>query len=254
MRTRNTLIRVVITICLLFFIGVPAVAAEDYGVQPAYGIAPEPLQDTSVSITFWDLSLREMVLILALSFFPTLVFPIEFFFTVKLFIYLGYRKVSQNAIIYNQNRLNILEMVCANPGLNFPTLSRMTGINRGTLNYHLFVLQLKKKITLITCRGSVRYFENSGRYSDLEKILLGYMQNETSRQILYTLLISPNVSQSQIAEMLGVSGPSVSWHFQRFYRDGIVNRQKQGRYIKYWLKDETLSLVSKYHKFLADTI
>ena len=65
-----------------------------------------------------------MAIALALSFFPLLVFPIELIFVLKVFAFLGYRKISPCAIFDNHNRQKIYDAVRVNPAILFSELSR----------------------------------------------------------------------------------------------------------------------------------
>ncbi len=66
-----------------FWPRVPAVTADygGYSVAPAKaGAAQGPPQDPE-PISFFDLTLREMLIAVALSFCPVLVYPVEIFFS-----------------------------------------------------------------------------------------------------------------------------------------------------------------------------
>ena len=161
---------------------------------------PEP-------ISFFDLSLREMLVAVALSFSPVLVYPVELFFSLKLFAALGYRKVGQNAILWNRNRREIFASIAANPGVRFTALERLTGIKEGTLKYHLLILETKRRIVSFGSGRSLRYFENNGRYNELEKKVFLHLQNPTTRRILEILAASPEVSRKDIAGIVGIARP-----------------------------------------------
>ena len=113
---------------------------------------------------------------------PALPFPVELLFFIKAFTVLGYRKIEHDAILHNDNRRIIFEAVKANPGIYFNDLSRITGLNRGTLKYHLVILKLNKKISTLNTCGSERYFENNGYYTDLERILFRRLREKTTRK------------------------------------------------------------------------
>ena len=163
-----------------------------------------------------------MMIALALSFCPVLVYPVEIFFYLKLISILGYRKVEQYAVSYNQNRQKIYETITANPGVKFNALERLTGIKEGTLKYHLLVLSMKRKIISFGRASSVRYFENNGRYNELEKKVFLHLQNPTTRRILEILASSPEVSRKEIAEIVGIAGPSISWHTGGYPAMGLL--------------------------------
>ena len=235
MKKRTCCLIIALTAGILFLACIPSVQAEGYTVQPAYGLEPGHVQDTSREVPFSELAPRAMIIFLALSFSPLLVYPVEFFLWVKLFVYLGYRKVEQYAVSYNKNRQVIYEMIIAHPGIRFHALERMTGMKEGTLKYHLRILGAKRRIVSVSIGYSTRYFENNGRYSELEKKAYLHLQNPTTRRILEILSASPGVSRKDLAAILGIAGPSISWHTKRLCCDGIITTQKHGKAIRYTL-------------------
>ena len=190
-----------------------------------------------------------MAIALALSFFPLLVFPIELIFVLKVFAFLGYRKISQCAIFDNHNRQKIYDAVRVNPAISFSELSRVTGVKPGTLKYHLALLMLKRKIVSFECKGTVNYFENSDNYTILEKNIFRQLRNATTRRILRVLIASPDVSRKDIVETIGITGPSVTWHTNQLSRYGIISITKNGRNVHYELTDEAIRFLKK-HEFL----
>ncbi|WP_292345595.1 winged helix-turn-helix transcriptional regulator [Methanoregula sp. PtaB.Bin085] len=189
----------------------------------------EPPEDTSQEVSFYELTPRAMIIFVALSFSPILVYPVEFFLMIKIFVYLGYRKIDEMAVLYNSNRRLIFETVARNPGINFNTLMISYGINRGVLQYHLHILELKGKIVRFHTAKSEGYFENSGRWGNLEKCIFIHMRNSTTKKILGILSDSREITRKEIAEILGVSGPSITWHTNRLSEDGIITITRNGR-------------------------
>jgi predicted transcriptional regulator len=186
-----------------------------------------------VPISFWELTPRAIILALCFSFCPLIVYPVEIFLFVKILTALGYRKVEQYALSYNRNREEIYETIVTHPGVKFNALERLTGMKEGTLKYHLLLLERKRKIVSIRFVTSMRYFENDGRYTELEKKVFLHGQNPTTRRILGILSASPGVSRKDIAAALGISGPSVSWHTKRLWYDGIITTKRNGNGVRY---------------------
>lgn len=243
-----TPVRVLALIISIFMVVVPVATANTggYTVTPAVaGTLTGPAQDP-VPISFWDLPPRQMLIALALSFCPVLVFPVEIFFFVKLVSFLGYRKIEHYALSYNEKRQKIYDTITANPGLKFNALERLTGIKEGTLKYHLLILEMKRRVVPFGSGRSVRYFENNGRYTEIEKKVFLHLQDPTTRRILEILATSPEVSRKEIAENVGIAGPSVSWHTKRLSVDGIITTQKNGRAVRYTLCPVGVDIFRRY--------
>lgn len=221
----------------IFLVAVPFASADTggYGVVPGItGAVPGQHQDPE-PISFWDLTVREMVIAVFLSFCPVLVSLVEFFFFLKLMAALGYRRVERNAILWNRNRRKIYECIAANPGVKFNELERLTRVKEGTLKYHMLVLEMRRRISSYDSGKSVRYFENNGRYSEMEKKVFLHLQNPTTRRILEVLASSPEVSRKDIAGVVGIAGPSITWHTKQLAGDGIITTMRKGRGIRYTL-------------------
>jgi predicted transcriptional regulator len=232
----------------MLLVTVPFASADTGGYSTAPGLAgmvPGNHQDP-IPISFFDLPLEEMLIAVVLMFCPVLVFPVELFLFLKLLTILGYRKVEQNAISYNEKRQKIYDCIIAHPGLTLNELEQVTGVAEGTLKYHMLKLEAKKKITSFGTGRFIRYFENNGRYDEFEKKIFMYLQNPTTRRILGILATSPQVSRKDLAEKMGIAGPSVSWHTKKLSGDGIISMKRKGKRVRYTLCTMGVNLYQRY--------
>jgi predicted transcriptional regulator len=242
------LLRAPALIMILFLVAVPCATAATgrYIVTPAAVSAiTGPPQDI-VPISFFELGIRGMIIAICLSFCPVFVYPVEIFFFLKLMSFLGYRKVEQYAVSFNQKRQKLFDCIAANPGAKFNTLERLTGIKEGTLKYHLLVLEMKRRIVSFDSGRSVRYFENNGRYTDIEKKVFLHLQDPTTRRILEILASSPEVSRKEIAETVGIAGPSITWHTRRLSGDGVITVCRNGKGVRYTLCPAGVNIFRRY--------
>jgi predicted transcriptional regulator len=253
---KPSLARAFALIIVIFLISVPAAAINigGYSVTPGEISVLQGQPTDPVLISFWDLDLRGMLIVVCLSLCPLLVYPVELFFFLKMMMALGYRKVEQNAILRNRNRQKIFETIAANPGVKFHALERLTTMKEGTLKYHLLILETKRWIVSVSIGKSMRYFENNGRYSKLEKRVLLHLQNPTTRKILEILSASPMISRKEIAGIMGITGPSVSWHTKRLSEDGIITTCQKWRAVRYTLCPADEMIFRKYLKEAALTV
>lgn len=248
-----TIVRVVALVIFLFIGAVPYTAADTggYTVTPgADSVLTGPPQDP-VPISFWDLQPRAMLLALVLSFCPVLVFPVEIFFYLKLISLLGYRKFEQYAVTYNEKRQTIYETITENPGIRFNAIKRLTGMKNGTLKYHLLVLGMKRRIIFFGTGRYIRYFENNGRYSDLDKKIFQHLADPTARRILEILATTPEVSRKELSVIVGITGPSISWHTRRLSGDGIISIRKNGNGVRYELSPAGVNIFERYFRLDA---
>jgi predicted transcriptional regulator len=224
------------------------VQAGGFIVQPAYGIDAGPIQDASKEISFFELTPRAMIVFTALSFSPILMSLIDLLLTLKLFTYLGYRKIDEMVIFYNNNRRQIHETIAGNPGISFSALNAATGVKKGVLQHHLHILELKRRIVKYDASLSTGYFENNGRWNDLEKSIFISLRNFTTRKILEAMSATPgSTTRKEIAQMLGITGPAVTWHTKRLSGDGIITTTKNGRTVRYTLCPAGMNIFKRLH-------
>ena len=236
----------VIFIMTLLIVTAPVFAfPSDYIVEPGYGSAGIPSPDVN-PITFWDLSPREMAVVGALVLFPALVIPIELLFALKIFFYLGFRRIARNNILDSASRQAVYGLICSDPGVRISELIRDTGLSRGSVTYHLAMLELTRKITLLRTHGDISYFENSGKYTPVEQKVLKYLRSETEGRIISALFHSPHLSRSDLEEILSLSGPTVTWRMKRLSDDGMVHVAKDGRFSSYILQDGIREFVGQH--------
>jgi len=231
---------------LLVSVAAPAAAfSHEYIVEPAFGSVGTSAPDV-VPITFWDLTFREMVIIGALALSPTLVFPVELFFTLKLLSCFGFRRIARSNILASSIRNTLYTTILLQPGISFIELLKETGISRGALTYHLTLMRITGKIVLLESYGITSYFENSDRYNLGEREVLKYLRQETDRRILVALATNPHMSRRDFEQILGVSGPTVTWHMKRLIDAGLLSLHKDGRFARYALSERTLGYLKKY--------
>jgi predicted transcriptional regulator len=216
-----------------------------YLIEPAFGATGYAAPDV-VPITFWDLTLREMVIIAALAISPLLVFPVEIFFALKLLSCFGFRRIARGNILDSTIRNTIFCLIRSRPGISFLELLQETAISRGALTYHLALMRITGKIILLEDHGITSYFENSGKYNPGEQKLLKYLRQDTDRQILLTLARRPMMSRRDFEKILGISGPTITWHMRRLIEDELLTLHKVGKFSRYELSSRTRSCLEKY--------
>ncbi|MFA4825591.1 MAG: winged helix-turn-helix transcriptional regulator [Methanoregula sp.] len=243
---RRELISVALLAVLLAALAVPVIALpQGYIVEPAFGATGKTTTDV-IPITFWDLTFREMVIIGALALFPAFVFPVEIFFALKFLSLFGFKRIARNNILASTVRNTLYTLIRSRPGISFVELSQEMGISRGALTYHLTLMRISKKIILLKNHGALSYFENSGKYGNGEQKVMKYLRQDTDNKILLSLARNPLMSRTDFEKILGVSGPTVSWHMKRLIDDGILNVRKDGRFSRYALSEATWSSLLKY--------
>lgn len=197
-------------------------------------------------VSFWELPLQVILLSLALSVSPLLEVVTQAVLFTKFYLYLGYRKVARKNLFFNDTREQVYQCIQENPGIFFNEIVRKTGVKRGTLRYHLILLHTNKKISILESEGNARYFENSGRYSGREMIVLKFIQNTTDRRILLLLMNDPELNRKDLGNKLGISGLMVTWYTKRLSDAGMISLEKSGKNARYEIPPEVRNYLEKY--------
>lgn len=124
----------------------------------------------------------------------------------------------------------------------------------GTTQYHLGWLEKTGRVTS-SKRGLFKHYFAAGTFRANEKILLEVLSHETARDVLLLIIERGNPTQSDIADKIGVSAPSVNWHVRRLAESQIITEVRDGKYKRYQLRGEPqqiMSLMQNYYPSLWD--
>lgn len=194
--------------------------------------------DDEVFMPLWSYPPLELLTIILLIHCPLLAMPVELVYSTGVTAYLGYR--ASRCPLDNKKRSRIYACIRDHPGIAPVEIARITGINRGTIRYHLSRLREAGQVSVIHLEGRVGCFR-SGDYDRTEKAVCLHLQNGTRRQIFALLLENPGIMQSEIADIVGISRSTAAWHLQRLTADELVESNRDGRTVRYTLTCEALA-------------
>jgi predicted transcriptional regulator len=135
--------------------------------------------------------------------------------------------------------------VVARPGIDLAGIAAELDMNRETLRYHLVQLESAARIVVMRNHGIVRYYENHGRFTPVERMVLQHLWNPTASRILSLISSVPGIPQAGIAAQMGITAPTVRWYVQRFEEDGLLVMRHKGRFSWYELTGETAAVLSR---------
>ena len=217
-----------------------------YTVQPVPpGMAPGTPFET-VKVPEQDYTPQDYAIIFALSVSPLLLCPVELLFLFKIYAFLGFRRILRKNVLDHPSRSVILQFIHNSPGTDFSEISRETGVPQNSLRYHLAILKLNHKVTVLETSRNTRYYENSGRYSVTEQKILKYLHNTPTRTLLKLIKENPSLTRVQLENALRISGAGVNWHMHRLSDDGVLAIRKEGRNARYEINHEVLPYLEKY--------
>lgn len=214
---------------------VTALDTGAYDVRSAYDIRIETPLVEPIPISFWELPLS-IFLLECLLFFSQITGGLtSALSSMKIFLSIGYQRILKKGIDRNEQRTRIHDFIRDNPGGSLSEIVRRIAVNRGTLVYHLEVLRLAGKIKTCTYRGHTYYFQAKTVMYETDRMVQIYLRNRTKRDIFRILIRFPSATRRDLADALGISGPSVSWHMRRLEEDGILAIEVVGRHVHYRL-------------------
>jgi predicted transcriptional regulator len=128
----------------------------------------------------------------------------------------------------------VLVYIQQNPGCHLRRIKNDIGMSMGSVQYQLFRLEKRGRITSIR-RGLYKFYFLSGIFRDNEKVILQVLSQETAREILLFVIEQKNPTQTDIVNSMRISAASVNWHIRRLIALKIIFEIKEGRYKRYQL-------------------
>ena len=92
---------------------------------------------------------------------------------------------ARSQIDKNDNRNRIYRFIAERPGSTLYEMSGEMKLNKGTIRYHLMILNLNHRIVTFNDDDKfVRYFINSNRYSKEEQLLISMLRRDTIKRVI----------------------------------------------------------------------
>jgi DNA-binding transcriptional ArsR family regulator len=148
---------------------------------------------------------------------------------------LGYRRIFGKNILAHPSRKQIHDHISLHPGTDLKGIAEACGMNRETVRYHLKQMTAYHKITLLSAGGNIRYFQNHGLFSRMDQMVIHHLEKGTSGEILRYISVHPGSTRQDIAEYLGIAGPTVSRHLATLAREGLLLTKKEGKFLRCYL-------------------
>lgn len=149
-------------------------------------------------------------------------------------------------VFKNKTRLRIFNYVSSNPGCTPIEISAKQNMNKGTVKYHVFMLESQGKIILKNVGGFIMLFNSSHASSDLNKAVLAYIKNDTSKNLLYAIMEEPGVTNKKLSEKFSLDKSSVHWHIERFINDRLIKIEQDGKNKRYFLEPDVIKLLHNF--------
>jgi len=232
-------------IFILTFLITTASAATDYTVRPSLNIGKEP--GTSVAgETVTECQPIPAWLAVAIIIFPSMAsFPIGVVGSLKGLLYLGLRRINQENALENSNRENLYYFIKENPGIYLRELEKRSAFKRGSLEYHLKILELLHLVAIYKDNNKKRYFANGSTNTE-DMALISLIQNKNEKLILSTIYNNENLDNKELAEKTGFAPSTLSRHLNHLKKSGLVVGEIDGNRINYNISESYYGKLSDY--------
>ena len=146
-----------------------------------------------------------------------------------------YTKLRREEVLDHFTRGRIYGYITANPGDHYNSIQKALDIANGTFAYHIRVLE-KEGYVRSVWEGTHKCFYPAGMNIPPRENTLRAGQ----RLIIERILEEPGISQREIAEDLGVSSATVSYHIRDLQEMGVVESERKGMRLKYYINRDLL--------------
>lgn len=239
-RPRNFLL------CFFFLLSVSTAFATEYTTRPSQSdqsgasIAGEEVHEIEVKpIPYW-------LFLLMLGFTQLTTAP-ETFIPIRLLPILGgYKRISRSNVLENTNRDQLYGFIKSFPGSYLSEIIKKTGLNKGTVEYHLGMMKTEEMIATYKTNGKLHYFLNHSTYKEEEQTVIAALKNDVHRRIILEILNNQSINHKTLSEKMGVSGPTITQHIKHLKEKGIVKAETKGWYTIYSIDSNCFDSLHKY--------
>ncbi len=172
---------------------------------------------------------------------------------LRFLLFLGFRRIRPGNVLEHPVRRSLYAAIATDPGLDLGGCVSATGVHRETLRYHLCLLTCSGKIVEETRNGSVRFFAHTAALTPVHRAVLHLHRNPSLAPMLDHIRDAPGISRLELAERLGIAGPSVTRQVQRLIDEELVEPRRCGRFQRYWLTPQcagvfaTIEAAASFH-------
>ncbi len=132
------------------------------------------------------------------------------------------------------------------PGATQQQIIDAMGTSRGSVCYHLHVLERQDKIHPLSRDGRLFYYTCKNPGDLLEQTIHYLLSREKSGKFLLTLYRYPKITRKELAEHLDVTPTTVRWYLMRYTDERLCITEKCGKEYCYSLTDEAGKICEKF--------
>ena len=195
-------------------------------IENTYGIEDNTIKWVFIAfISILILGLISVFLLLTIN-------EYKMYFKKKDFSIIGSHILSYDDIFENENRKKIIAMILQEPGIHNNELLRQCNMQKGQLQWHLYVLMQygiikKEKLGQFSVFFPIKMDKDPNQYS---RLLIG--KSKTSLKVLDLIEKNPGINSSTIAVQLLLNRSTVKYHIDKLKKKKLILFKHKGRKIE----------------------
>jgi predicted transcriptional regulator len=157
------------------------------------------------------------------------------------------------AVLDLEARRRIVAFVQDNPGIHLRAMADQLDMPVSTLEYHCYQLTRHGHLGTREDGGFKAFYPGTGM-DRRDKDILYLVRHDVPRHICTHLLLHPGANPKQLKQVVGLSGPTLSFHLAKMRRAGLVREEPDGRSKRLFLEDaeRVANLLVTYRKSFLD--
>lgn len=142
-----------------------------------------------------------------------------------------YSRLSRGELLDHERRDGVYQLVRAEPGISLSDIASRSGLGWGTAVYHLERLEKAGFVTSERSGGRRCYFP-IGEVPKDARPHLGALQQDALRDLASLVVERPGVTQSELAEALGITPGAASKQVSKLESVGLVRREREWKTVR----------------------
>ncbi|WP_179372636.1 winged helix-turn-helix transcriptional regulator [Nitrosopumilus ureiphilus] len=127
----------------------------------------------------------------------------------------------------------ILDFITNNPSSHLRKIKNNLGFSMGTVQYYLTMLEREGKIK----STKTKFYKNYYHINESDDEILSVLNLDSPRNIVIFLIQHEPSTHQEIAQGIGLSSSTISWHMKRLIELQVVQTEYSGKYTVYRLRD-----------------
>ncbi|MFA5943401.1 MAG: helix-turn-helix domain-containing protein [Candidatus Thermoplasmatota archaeon] len=150
-------------------------------------------------------------------------------------------------------RRRIVRFVQESPGLHMRELAARLEMPVSTLEYHCYQLVKHGQLVTRESAGFKAFYPGEGM-DRRDKDILYLVRHDAPRRICSHLLLNPGASPKDLREVIGVTGPTLSFHLNKLRAANILREEPDGRTKRLYVEapERVANLLVTYRRSFLD--